>query len=258
MDIEGHFHSLAAEFQALQGRVRNIIHDAHWQTDGEWRESILRTVLRRHLPESVAVGRGFITSGAELSTQIDVLVYDRSAPVLYRDNDLVIVTPDAVRAIIEVRSTARRRELVDTARTLVRNGTLAAFHDAEPYRATPLLGLFAYECERPAHGHPSWVLRELHESASMSGGTIDQMCLGADYFVHYWRNEPKVWASFNYNHWHLYHLQGMAAGYFVNNVVQHIAGESVFRHWDAWFPDQGKEVHMEERVAFPNYVNEER
>src|SRR6058998_3443160 len=106
MRTQAYFQSLAAEVEALKDRVRYLIEDAHWQTDGEWKESVIRQVLRRHLPQSVSVGRGFVVTATATSRQIDVLIVDSGKPVLFRDGDLVFVTPDAVLGVIEVKSRA--------------------------------------------------------------------------------------------------------------------------------------------------------
>jgi hypothetical protein len=93
MRTRDYFQSLAIEVEALKDRVRYLIEDQHWQTDGEWKESVIRQVLRRHLPQSVSVSRGFIVTASTASRQIDVLIVDSSKPVLFRDGDLVFVTP---------------------------------------------------------------------------------------------------------------------------------------------------------------------
>lgn len=104
MRIDDYFRSLTAEVEALRDRVRQLIENRHWQTDGEWKESVIRQVLRRHLPASAQVGRGFVVTGRRTSHQIDVLVFDSAKPVLFRDADLAFVTPDAVLGAIEVKS----------------------------------------------------------------------------------------------------------------------------------------------------------
>ncbi len=104
MDTLGYFRSISSELNALKDRMQYFVRDQHWLTVGEGKELILRTMLRRHLPGSVQVGRGFVIDDGWRSTQIDILLYDNTKPVLYRDGDLVFVTPDAVRGIIEVKA----------------------------------------------------------------------------------------------------------------------------------------------------------
>lgn len=59
-DLEAYHRSIANELQSLKDRVRNLVR--HWPTDGEYKEVALRNVLRRHLPETLHVGRGFIVT----------------------------------------------------------------------------------------------------------------------------------------------------------------------------------------------------
>ena len=69
MDVRKYFLSLSQELEALKKRVRFLIADQHWQTDGEWKESVVRQVLRRHLPIDAVVGRGFIVSMSGYSSK---------------------------------------------------------------------------------------------------------------------------------------------------------------------------------------------
>ena len=95
MNIEKYFRSLSLELTALKDRVRDFINDAHWLTDGEWKESVLRSLIARNLPRDIQMGRGFILTPSGVSTQIDILLYSAESPVLFRDGDLVFVQPEA-------------------------------------------------------------------------------------------------------------------------------------------------------------------
>lgn len=86
--------SIAAEMTAMKDRVRHLIGDHHWQSDGEHKEAVLRRLLRTHLAESLGIGRGFVCGEESTSSQIDVLVVRRSKPTLFRDGDMLLVTPD--------------------------------------------------------------------------------------------------------------------------------------------------------------------
>src|SRR5688572_15721438 len=85
MDPTHYYKSLSLELDALKDRVRYLIAGSHWPTDGEWKESVLRSVLRRHLPPTVGVGRGFIIGPQTNSAQTDVLLYDTSRPLLHQE-----------------------------------------------------------------------------------------------------------------------------------------------------------------------------
>jgi len=134
MNVSDYFTSISLELNALKNRVRNFIADNQWQTDGEWKESVLRTILRRNLPDNIEAGRGFIVKPDECPSQIDVLIYDASKPVLYKDGELVFVTSDAVKGIIEVKSKIYRNTLKDTLSKLADNAEFA-------YRVTARLNM---------------------------------------------------------------------------------------------------------------------
>ena len=80
MNVAGYLRSVGLELYSLRDRVRDLIADAHWQTDGEWKESVIRQVVRRHLPATAIVGRGFVITSDEITTQLDILIHDASKP----------------------------------------------------------------------------------------------------------------------------------------------------------------------------------
>jgi hypothetical protein len=105
MNVAAHYKSITRELEALRDRVRNFsVNTPHWPTVGEWKESVLRAVLKQHLPAHVGPLRGFVVAPTVGSDQIDILPYDNRKPVIFRNGDLVFVTPDAVLGIVEVKS----------------------------------------------------------------------------------------------------------------------------------------------------------
>src|SRR4051794_19120511 len=95
--------SITAELTALKDRLGNLV--VHGYTTGAFKEAILRSVLRKHLPANLRIGRGFIVTRDSQSTELDLIVVDQSKPVLFEDGDLLVVTPDSVRAVVEVKGT---------------------------------------------------------------------------------------------------------------------------------------------------------
>lgn len=127
--------SMAGELEALSQRVRLII--SHGATVGGYREKLLTSMLRKHLPERYHVASGFIYDCAR---QFDVLIYDRIdyAP-LFREGDLVVVPANSVRAVIEVKTQLDARQLKKSLDILHHAGRL---DDGYP----PMFkGVFAFE-----------------------------------------------------------------------------------------------------------------
>lgn len=238
MNIVTYFQSISSECETLKNRVRMFINDAHWATDGEWKESVLRSIIRRSAPESVTIGRGFVVAPGWQSTQIDVLVYDNAHPVLYRDGDLVFVSPESCRAIIEVKSAIH-----SSAQLRAACEKLAA--DAAYIRTTIqqeiFVGLFAYDS---LIANDQAMLQVIREVANEDGRkVINHLVLGPSRFIKYWRTRPINGAAM-YNQWHLYELVNMAAGYFVHNLIRTVCRDSAVQRSDGWFPENGKEINL--------------
>src|SRR4051812_20436440 len=202
MDLESYFRSLTTECETLKDRVRHLVNDAHWPTDGEWKESVLRSMLRRSAPESVTVGRGFVVDQDRCSTQIDVLIYDNSMPILYRDGDLVFVTPSACRGIVEVKSNTTAREFQRAATKLAEN---AQFIRESSLDYHSFVGLFSYDI-RGTNGRA--ILDGLVDAANGSAARIiDHVALGSSKLVKFWQADPEGdRRRLSYNRWRSYHL----------------------------------------------------
>lgn len=246
MDTAEYFKALSQEMKSLQNRVRNFIGSSHWLTDGEWKESVVRSMLRRHLPKSAEIGRGFIVSETGNSPQIDVLIYSSDAPVLFRDGDLVFVTPDAVLGIIEIKSnissTAAFRKAV---KQLTKNAAWAK-------RTIPtekFFGIFAYESNIQWHK----ALEVLADCADGDPGlVVDLVCLSDREFIR-WSKANPINPHSRYGNWRAYQrMDGKAYGYFLHNAIQHLAPSSVGQNLDVWFPAEGKDAALVgERIFNP-------
>lgn len=234
MDVAQYFRSLSRELVALRDRVRLFIDDHHWQTDGEWKEAVLRNQLRRNFSNSIQVGRGFVISKSEPSRQIDLLIYDTSKPVLFRDGDLVFVTPDAVRGIVEVKTRLSNSTYKECAVKLTQQLDFVRRNRGAAFGA-----IFAYE---------STVANEVALEAlkAASGGisqyVIKMACLGEDRLVHFHTFEPGR-SGIIANRWHLYEMQELAFGYFLHNCVQYASPGAMDDSKGIWFPPEGKEMH---------------
>lgn len=95
-----YYGSLAQELRVKSEKISLLI--SHGQTVGNYRELILRSFLKSHIPSKFEVATGFIEG---ISQQIDILIYDaHNHSATFKDGDLVVVKKEAVRAIIEVKT----------------------------------------------------------------------------------------------------------------------------------------------------------
>lgn len=228
-----HYRSISEELNALKDRVRHMIDDRHWLTDGEWKESVLRYFLRRHLPDSIGVGRGFVLTENGPTGQCDILLYDKSKPLLYRDNDLIFAPPDAIRGIIEVKTTLRPQGLSKALAKLCADAELVRHNNVR----LDFVGLFSYDAKIPN------AEKALASVASSVGGQPARMvqciCLGPSRFIRYWVTDPVKPRLLN--KWHFYALPNLGPGYFIYNVVEYLCVQSTCHHPTLWFPSEGKE-----------------
>lgn len=239
MNPNQYFFDLSRELRAVQNRIRNLIGDAHWPSDGAWKESVLRAVVRRYLPPSYTVGSGFIVTEDDVSTQIDILICNDAAPILFRDGDFIISTADCVRAAIEVKTKLTPAELLKTIQGLDGISKILRRHCIHP---RPFLGLFCYE---PTTAKPQTVFDALK---SFNGRTSDYpiraMCFGDSQYYRYWEHNPQQKARRPYDSWHAYDLPEKAVGYFIHNLVEYLFPNAVERAELMWYPAQGKEGQL--------------
>jgi hypothetical protein len=144
--LEAYFQTMSdvmtAESKLMAGLYR------HPGKLGENREALLQRFLSSYLPERFGVGSGFALFGATVSTQQDVVVYDRiNNPILFRDTVAPLFPPSALAAVVEVKSTLRKTmltEAVEKACRLKRELRQSFAHHPAPPRSEALACLFAF------------------------------------------------------------------------------------------------------------------
>lgn len=238
MNVENYFKSITLELNGLRDRVRNFIDDSHWLTDGEWKESVLRSFLNKNIAQSLTVGRGFIVTPSGPTTQIDVLIYDVDSPVLFRDGDLVFISPEAVRGIIEVKTNI---EMSGLKLSLKKLRDIGEKINRGPRRS--LFGLFAYESEIASNDR---ALTQLRSVCTYPYGITDILCLGASNFIKFWHHNP-IRRNEKYEKWHSYKLENMAYGYFIHNILVDLSPKIIEDY--LWFPENGKEISKDGEIS---------
>lgn len=103
------FSSYNNELKSKVQRLDDLIGRDHWLSVGDYKESMLRDLLKNVIPKKFEVSTGFVVAATKegkpiKSKQIDILIWDSTnyAPI-FRDKDFVIVPPEACKAIIEVK-----------------------------------------------------------------------------------------------------------------------------------------------------------
>ncbi len=241
MDIEKYYRSLTAELEAVKDRVRTFIDDSHWLTDGEFKEGIIRSMLSQRLPDCVKIGRGFILTDSGPTTQIDILLYRSDFPVIFRDGELVLITPDAVLGVVEVKSRVTRTSLKDALKKLA--SISAKIGSVNTHIC---FGLFSYQVE----GEPVfWFKDDLPDICSERSKIIHIINLGCSSFVKWWESSPDGGVE-KYEKWHSYRVENMSAGYFLANLIDAVCKNAASTNSRWWFPANSKEQHMKDVIPW--------
>jgi hypothetical protein len=166
--------SWSEELLSAIDRVDYLIGNKHQPTKGSYRETLLRRLISRVLPKRFRVSTGFVYRWYDdPSRQIDILIWDaQSHSALLEEGELVILTADAVAAMIEVKSILDPEELRKSLEllnpkwlTYWRHTTASSTHGLTqqvpnvPYRA-----VFAYDASQStADGVAVAVFKELSD-----------------------------------------------------------------------------------------------
>lgn len=253
VDTESHLKSISAELAAIRDRVRNIIGSAHWLSDGEWKERVLRQVLSRYIPESTVLSTGFVIGNKGLSTQVDVLFRDSGRPTLFKDDTFCIVTPEAVSGIIEVKTNVAVGRIRDVLEKLANNiEIIRADGKRIQHEGKIFSALMSYGLEAASDKGALDIAALLPEICRNKNRNIDILALGPDYLVKYFGYDPTDPKIVEYNSWRVYKLSGMAHGYFISSMVEYTAMYSVIGNNMVWYPESGKESGFIGEVKSPH------
>ena len=247
-NIIGYHESITREFEILKDRIKKLV--PHALTQGEGKEAILRAILRRHLPETIKIGRGFIITRIESSSQLDVLVLQQDKPTLFQDGDLFIVTPDVPGAIIEVKSKIRgSKQWRKVCEKLFQTGSMCINIGNNRIWS----GIFTYNGNRRQIKHALDALYQLYINRK---GVINCITIGSNYFIRFWdKGEQEVGDSeeeSNKRRFRAYELTNLSYSYFIGNLIDAMCNIDKHKTGYTWFAfEQGKRKNgrlIDERI----------
>lgn len=259
--------SIAIEFKAYEKRVRNLIDDTHWGEEGRYKEIILMNYLKRVLPKNLSVGTGFVRNGENITSQIDIIIYDNSFPILFAEGDFVIATPENVIGIIEVKSTINPWNLCNTIEKANRNGSIICNSDQYIFN-----GIFSYNSnnqwinyvERMKNYDFTYLLQRNHFNQILPSSLcfcVNHIVLGDQYFLKLWETGQSS-ISIESPYYSIYDMEeGLSFSYFLSNlqdliikIARGYSMEKPSNDFDSFFypiPD-GKETRLLDRIYLNN------
>lgn len=165
--------SYAKEFRSQLRRINSFT--KHSGSVGTSHEGILRRFLQTYVPQKFAVSEGFIADKqGQPSSQCDIIIWSHlEFSPYYRDRDFVIVPAEAVKAVVEVKTTLDRKTLHEAFEQLeavsrIRDDIYTAIFAFESINLRTLLRNLVFDLEwNPPHMADSiytmqdWVLQRL-------------------------------------------------------------------------------------------------
>lgn len=178
-DLTGFAALLGEGFASRVDLLAQVIQDAHYPSLGSYKERLLSETIRNYLPRSVEVGTGFVLfphedtappggkahhdplnrSAFTISRQCDILVFDSATyPPVFRDGDFVVLRPESVRAVIEVKGSLNAAETRSLVASFIDFGrkwrATQAFYRLQHQRPTqaPMLAAMAWSIAKRRTG----------------------------------------------------------------------------------------------------------
>jgi hypothetical protein len=242
MSIENFHKSTSRELISIKDRIRELVN--HWGEDGRYKEVILKSMLDRMLPSRYEAVTGFVVkkdvadpNNHFASKQIDIIIVDNSFPFVFRSGDFGIVTPDAVVAIIEVKTNLEKAGISGVITKAHENGAFIV--DGKNYKQKVLFnGIFSYE------GFQKIEIKKFEnqfKDASIKAlqndyfqyFTVNHISFNEKSFFKYWEQE---YADITKETCYLYEIPDLSYSFFIGSLMDHLASESIKENSTLWFP----------------------
>lgn len=196
-------------------------------------------MIQRFLPEKFKIASGFIVRQTrfrgdhEPSKQIDLIIYDTSYPVLFKDNDFVILTADAILGIIEVKANVTNQGLSSIVKKANENGKF--IFEARVDKSKKIFnGIFSYESKLSNVATIASQIKSPYEELgdNKSSYCVNHISFNENWFYKFWNQEDKLG---NLPHY-LYEINELSFSFFISNLMDWISGNSVIENSNLWFP----------------------
>ena len=237
------------EIIALKHRVRSLMD--HWAEDCRYKEAVLMNAIRRFLPSKYIIGTGCVVQQAERreddhlpSTQLDLIIYDNESPILFKEGDFVIITPDSVRGVIEVKAnleTAGVRPVIKKA-----NEVGKFIHSGRRDQDQPFFnGIFSFDGFdeldqrlQQERFQRNYLLgnEDFVDDPHFNQFRVNHVALNKDWFLKLWIDDPQPHS--------LYKITDLSFSFFISNLIAMLSDNSVTKNNFLWFPIDKENNHV--------------
>ena len=241
IDLKEFYKSFGYELSAIKNRVRNLIGAANWGEEGRYKEAILKNCIGRFLPNQYSLGTGFVlVKGIEkvqVTSQIDIIVYDTSYPVLFKEGDFVIVLPHSVRGIIEVKTNGDSSKFAKSIKK-INNDARMIYHRQKQSKdltsiGTPAItpqwlfvGLFYYDYKGKSSTYLNHIKKLFNKKENNDELDFDNKCR---YFINHISLSDEIFFNFYpnphgdtvYTDWTV--QEGLSKVFFITQLLWYLA-----------------------------------
>lgn len=234
MSLADYHKNITLELLATNNNVRSLIN--HWGEEGRYKEEVLKNMIRRFLPEKYKIASGFVIRPVqdygqhEASRQIDLLIYDNESPLVFKEGDFVITTPDSVRAIIEVKANMQNQNTRAVVEEANDKGKFI-FEGKTNKDASFFNGIFSYASTNPTpnrfHNSISQANERFEADEYFKKFKVNHISFDKDWFIKYWVEEDRPHS--------IYQIPDLSFSFFISNLVDTLANKSVEANNFIWF-----------------------
>lgn len=252
MSLRDYHLSITDELNAVSKRVRSLVR--HWGEDGRHHEVVLKNVIMKFLPERYSIGTGFVIKPTKnrgkhtSSKQIDLIIYDTNFPTFFKEGDFVILTPDAVKGIIQVKANLQNQNNIETYNNSNENGKfiwegksdktgsmfngIFSFDGFEP--VTPNLNVFEQRVRESYQTHLTEEQRNgVNINSKDTAYLINHIAINKDHFIKHWNSE---FNNGNHECYSRYRLRDLSFSFFISNLMNYITDNDTIEHDNfLWF-----------------------
>lgn len=227
--------SITSEIISTNKRVRDLV--THWGEEGRYKEVVFKNILRRFLPVNLEIGTGFIIKPIsrgehEESKQIDIIIYDNSYPVLFKEADFVIMTPEAVRGIVEIKANLMNQNIEQIFDTCNANAKFI-FEAKDNQEKKFFNGIFSYDSRIPTER----VRRLIRDSFNNVLGerkemyVLNHIALSKDIFIKHWDS------TYGNEEYSQYNLLDLTFSFFISNLLNYVTDNKINKENYIWFAE---------------------
>jgi len=241
-DLVKYHKIITQEIVLLKDKLKCLTN--HPAENGRIREIILLNIIRKHLPQKYSIGPGFIIKQiAErgkciTSTQVDLMVYDNSYPIMFKEGDFTIITNDAVRAIIEVKTALNRTSFSEAYNKANEMGRFILENTPNIHRSFSLFnGIFYFNNSRVTY-QEELIQREIQNAHNETNRNeqfpyfcVNHICLSSNVMYKYWMINNQGTKH------KLYQLEDLAYSFFISNLLNYLEDRTIADNKFLWYPD---------------------